>query len=176
MRPRESAVCPVKHVLGQPLVQQLALQERDEDGIHVDRRVCGLGWAPVSVHAPGSVVGTRRSVGGGRPAVEEISKHVEEDERLDVIAGAAGGIGTLIGLHSVSASPRALETAVACGDHLTAKAKPYQSGTGWLTTVAATQPVTGYSHGVASRTGSDRCPVVPGAGGMPHVPCLTPTS
>jgi lantibiotic modifying enzyme len=71
---------------------------------------------------------------------------IEQDEHLDLIAGAAGCIASLLSLYTVAPSPRTLEAAIHCGDHLLARAHPQQAGIGWPTVQQET-PLTGVAHG-----------------------------
>jgi type 2 lantibiotic biosynthesis protein LanM len=73
---------------------------------------------------------------------------IEGDQHLDVIAGAAGCIGSLLGLHQAQPSPDVLAAAVACGEHLLARAQRMEHGWGWCIP-AIGRPLTGFSHGTA---------------------------
>ena len=73
---------------------------------------------------------------------------ISRDEAIDVIGGAAGCIVALLSLYAVAPSESTLATAVQCGDHLIAHAKPQQSGIGWRTMLQET-PLTGFAHGNA---------------------------
>jgi lantibiotic modifying enzyme len=74
---------------------------------------------------------------------------IDSDGRFDIIAGAAGCIGSLLGLQRVSPSDRALAAAVRCGDRLLARARPMTRGIGWPPAGGGTQPLAGFSHGAA---------------------------
>jgi type 2 lantibiotic biosynthesis protein LanM len=80
--------------------------------------------------------------------VERLPPLIARDERLDVIYGSAGCILSLLSLHSVDPSPRTLEVAVRCGDHLRGTAQPMTRGVAW-TTLEAQPPLGGFSHGTA---------------------------
>lgn len=73
---------------------------------------------------------------------------IERDEELDVLSGAAGCIGALLTLHDRTASPRALDAAIRCGDRLIETARPMEEGIGWCTG-GRTRALTGFSHGAA---------------------------
>ena len=79
--------------------------------------------------------------------IARIAEVVGLDTALDVIAGSAGCIGSLLSLYRHSPSPRVLEVAMQCGDHLIAQAKTMDDGVGWLTHKLSERPVTGFSHG-----------------------------
>ncbi len=74
---------------------------------------------------------------------------IGQDEVLDIIGGAAGCSCALGSLYRATASQRALEAALQCGDHLLSRARKMPAGIGWDTQVKATQPLTGFSHGAA---------------------------
>jgi type 2 lantibiotic biosynthesis protein LanM len=80
--------------------------------------------------------------------VERLPPLIARDERLDVVYGSAGCILSLLSLHSVDPSPRTLEVAVRCGDHLRATAQPMARGVAW-TTLEGEQPLGGFSHGAS---------------------------
>lgn len=70
------------------------------------------------------------------------------DDSFDIMAGSAGCIAALLSLHAVTPSTRALEAALACGDHLLAHACPMQIGVGWKLRQQE-KPLTGLAHGNA---------------------------
>jgi type 2 lantibiotic biosynthesis protein LanM len=80
--------------------------------------------------------------------VEGIPDLIERDEILDVIAGSAGCIGSLLSLYQQKPSARTLAVAVQCGDRLLAQAQTMARGIGWRTAMMP-QPLTGFSHGAA---------------------------
>ncbi|MEM8997465.1 MAG: type 2 lanthipeptide synthetase LanM, partial [Acidobacteriota bacterium] len=73
---------------------------------------------------------------------------LERDRGLDVIAGSAGCIGGLLALHVKRPTSEILDAAVACGDHLLARAIDQEHGLGWPTG-EADRPLTGFAHGTA---------------------------
>jgi type 2 lantibiotic biosynthesis protein LanM len=73
---------------------------------------------------------------------------IAADKRLDVIYGSAGCILSLLSLHSVDPSPRTLNVAIRCGDHLRATARSMAQGVAW-TTLEGQPPLGGFSHGTA---------------------------
>jgi type 2 lantibiotic biosynthesis protein LanM len=81
--------------------------------------------------------------------VERLPPLIDDDEDLDLIGGAAGCIGGLIGLHRCSPSPRLLEVAVRCGDHLLSRARTMECGIAWDSRFPTLQPLTGFAHGNA---------------------------
>lgn len=74
---------------------------------------------------------------------------IEKDNRLDIIAGAAGAIVALLNLYRVQPSPQLLETAMQCGEHLLRRQTKMDVGSGWLNHIAPRVPLTGFSHGTA---------------------------
>jgi type 2 lantibiotic biosynthesis protein LanM len=74
---------------------------------------------------------------------------VGQDELLDIIAGAAGCIGSLISLYHCSPSDCTLKAAIQCGDRLIARAQLMEYGIGWEIQAAGTKPLAGFSHGAA---------------------------
>lgn len=81
--------------------------------------------------------------------VELLPGLIDKDEKLDIISGAAGCIGSLLCLYSCSPSERTLAAAIQCGDRLIALAQPMIQGMGWLAEGMGNKPLTGFSHGTA---------------------------
>src|SRR5947209_7754252 len=73
---------------------------------------------------------------------------ISRDEAIDVIGGSAGCIAALLSLYAVAPSQATLATAIQCGDHLIARARPQNTGIGWSTMLQET-PLTGFAHGNA---------------------------
>jgi len=80
--------------------------------------------------------------------VERLPSLIKQDDRFDIIGGAAGCIGSLLGLHHVSPSQRTLSVASQCGEHLITHAHPTEAGIGW-TVRDQTRPLSGVAHGAA---------------------------
>jgi type 2 lantibiotic biosynthesis protein LanM len=81
-------------------------------------------------------------------ALEVIPPLLEKDIFLDVITGAAGCIGVLVGLYQQHPTPQVLELAVKCGEHLLAQAQPQaQGGIAWRTFMPVSQAATGFGRG-----------------------------
>lgn len=74
---------------------------------------------------------------------------IVDDDRLDLIGGAAGAIMVLLGLHQVAPVESVLRTAIACGDHLIRRAQPVGPGLAWPCSEDVLAPLTGFAHGVA---------------------------
>ncbi len=74
---------------------------------------------------------------------------IPQDNHLDIIAGAAGFLASLLVLHHCRPRAAIVEAAIACGDHLLAKAEPMPHGIGWPAPFASDGPLTGFSHGAA---------------------------
>jgi type 2 lantibiotic biosynthesis protein LanM len=96
--------------------------------------------------------------------VELLPALIDQDERLDVVSGAAGCIVPLLNLHAARPCQRTLAAAIQCGDRLIARAQPAGDGLCWP--VRDLGPVAGFSHGAAgiawallalfARTGEER--------------------
>lgn len=72
---------------------------------------------------------------------------IAEDDRLDVLGGAAGAVLALLSLHAATGSSSALDAAAACGEHLL-RLRVGRSGYRTWRTIAD-HPLTGFSHGAA---------------------------
>ena len=81
--------------------------------------------------------------------LDPIAKLIDRDRTFDVIGGAAGCVLALRSLHRCRPSPRIVEIARACGEHLIRSAQPMGHGIGWLCGGKATAPLTGFAHGNA---------------------------
>jgi type 2 lantibiotic biosynthesis protein LanM len=73
---------------------------------------------------------------------------IEKDDHLDIIAGSAGCIASLLSLYAVAPPERILTAAIQCGDHLIAHAQPMHEGIGWYTLPQQTA-LAGFAHGGA---------------------------
>jgi class II lanthipeptide synthase len=82
-------------------------------------------------------------------AAERIPELIERDDVLDIIGGAAGSIGTLLGLYRSGGSASALDAAIRCGEHLLERARPAGEGLAWPAGFGSQKPLTGFSHGAA---------------------------
>lgn len=80
--------------------------------------------------------------------VERLSALIPKDDQHDIINGSAGCILSLLSLYAVDNSPRTLEVAVQCGDHLLATARAMPEGTAWEA-LRDQPPLGGFSHGTA---------------------------
>lgn len=74
---------------------------------------------------------------------------IQQDKQFDVIGGSAGCIASLLCLYRHRPSPQILATAYACGEHLLAHQHSSNQGIGWIIPTFSTEPLTGFSHGVA---------------------------
>jgi type 2 lantibiotic biosynthesis protein LanM len=81
--------------------------------------------------------------------VELLPALIEKDEKLDIINGVAGCLGSLISLYRCQPSQRTLAAAILCGDHLIAHAQSMEHGIGWVLKGVGTKPLSGFSHGAA---------------------------
>jgi type 2 lantibiotic biosynthesis protein LanM len=80
---------------------------------------------------------------------EQIPPLVEGDDRLDIVAGAAGCIASLLALRECTPSPRILDIATRAGEHLLKHARTIDQGVGWLIPGGPPRPLAGFAHGGA---------------------------
>lgn len=80
--------------------------------------------------------------------VERLPALIDRDDLLDVIAGSAGCIGSLLTLYQWRPAERTLAVAVQCGERLLATAQTMAQGIGWGA-ARIPQPLAGFSHGAA---------------------------
>jgi type 2 lantibiotic biosynthesis protein LanM len=85
-------------------------------------------------------------------AAEEVTRWlpglIEDDKDVDIMAGAAGCLTSLLSLYTIFPPQDILELAIHCGDHLLGCAQPMQAGMGWKVPSQET-PLTGLAHGAA---------------------------
>jgi type 2 lantibiotic biosynthesis protein LanM len=80
---------------------------------------------------------------------------IEQDERLDIMAGTAGCIVGLLCLHgcleqlSPDSGRQELAAACLCGEHLLSRARAMPRGLGWAPAFPARGPLAGYPYGAA---------------------------
>jgi type 2 lantibiotic biosynthesis protein LanM len=84
-----------------------------------------------------------------RATVELLPPLIERDEHLDIIAGTAGCLGSLLSLHRHAPAGRILAVARQCGERLLARAKAMPQGVAWLIPIAKDRALSGFAHGVA---------------------------
>ncbi len=80
--------------------------------------------------------------------IERLPAFIAKDNQLDIIGGSAGCILSLLSLYALHPSPRILEIAIQCGDHLLATAQPMTEGIAWET-IRQEPPLGGFAHGAA---------------------------
>ncbi len=80
---------------------------------------------------------------------EQIPPLIEQNDRLDIVAGAAGCIGSLLALSECSPSPRILDIATRAGEHLLRHAQTMDRGVGWIIPGFPPKPLPGFAHGGA---------------------------
>ena len=80
---------------------------------------------------------------------EQVPPLIEHDDRLDIVAGAAGCIGSLLALNECSPSPRIMEIATRAGEHLLRHAQTMDRGVGWVIPGGPPKPLAGFAHGGA---------------------------
>ncbi len=95
--------------------------------------------------------------------VAVLAGFIDQDETFSVVRGAAGAIGSLLAFHRCAPLNKALQAAIACGDHLIASARPVpdpqvplgegdrgsEGGLGWVIPRFGPRPLTGFGHGAA---------------------------
>ncbi len=81
--------------------------------------------------------------------VQTIAGFVAQDENYTISDGAAGAILALLGCDHSLSTPLALETAIACGDHLLSSSQVQENGLAWSNPNRDPQPLLGYAHGAA---------------------------
>jgi type 2 lantibiotic biosynthesis protein LanM len=82
-------------------------------------------------------------------AVEFLQARIETDQQFDLLGGAAGSIISLLCFYRYRPSPKTLQAAIQCGDHLLAQAQSMNQGIGWISRGIGTRPLTGFAHGNA---------------------------
>jgi type 2 lantibiotic biosynthesis protein LanM len=116
-------------------------------------RYIGLyqGWGGVlyAIAHLGVLWNDSRMLEEGEKLVEIIASKVAEDNDLDAVVGSAGAVMALLAFHRACGSERAREVALACGEHLVARALPVGPGCAWRTAIGGEDLPTGYAHGAA---------------------------
>jgi type 2 lantibiotic biosynthesis protein LanM len=74
---------------------------------------------------------------------------IEPDEILDITAGAAGCLASLLAFYRCRPAEPALAAAIQCGERLIALARPVEGGLGWSPSLPGARPLAGFSHGAA---------------------------
>ena len=98
----------------------------------VDRRLRRLGRDHLHADAPGAPVGRAGAAGRGRGDRRPAPGPDRAGRAVDIIAGAAGCIGGLLGLQRCVPPIARSAAAIRCGDRLLARAQPMTQGIGWL--------------------------------------------
>jgi type 2 lantibiotic biosynthesis protein LanM len=80
---------------------------------------------------------------------QRAARVIDQDEHLDIMGGAAGCIGGLLALYSLTGSRGVCSTAIQCGDWLLRRSSEQEQGIAWENGIPATKPLTGFSHGAA---------------------------
>jgi type 2 lantibiotic biosynthesis protein LanM len=109
----------------------------------------GLGGAIYTMTQLGTLWNQSDLLDKAEGIVELLPALIEQDEELDFIGGAAGCIGSLLGLYRCKPSQHILNTAIQCGDHLLAQAQSVKQLNGWISKTITDVPLTGFSHGAA---------------------------
>jgi lantibiotic modifying enzyme len=79
--------------------------------------------------------------------VEIIAGLVAQDDQFDIGRGSAGAIVTLLALHRGVAYDKALDVAIACGDHLLTSAVQTEQGLRWIISSSSVKPKKDLLHG-----------------------------
>ncbi|HWN43881.1 MAG TPA: type 2 lanthipeptide synthetase LanM family protein, partial [Thermoanaerobaculia bacterium] len=74
---------------------------------------------------------------------------IDRDEHNDLIAGTAGCLLSLLGLHRARPSEAVRDLALRCGERLVERARPMERGLGWVVSIVGPRPVGGMSHGAS---------------------------
>ncbi|NET01233.1 MAG: type 2 lantipeptide synthetase LanM [Sphaerospermopsis sp. SIO1G1] len=81
--------------------------------------------------------------------LKKIPPLIEQDQQLDITAGAAGCIGSLFSFYKIFPDQYILDIAIQCGQHLLTQAQTQNTGIGWQSPAGENQPLTGFAHGSA---------------------------
>jgi type 2 lantibiotic biosynthesis protein LanM len=129
---------------------RLQLENRPDDDPGLASIGAFQGWGGIvwTIAQLGHLWRDRDLLAAAEAMVERFPALLADDQDLDLIGGAAGGILGLLALHQAGGSVRALEVAIQAGERLLELAEPWGSGLGWRTRLAAERPQTGISHGV----------------------------
>jgi type 2 lantibiotic biosynthesis protein LanM len=84
-----------------------------------------------------------------REFAEQLPPLIDQDDRLDIIEGAAGCIGSLLALNECSPSPRIRSVARQAGEHLLTRAETMDRGLGWVVPSLGSRAAAGFAHGCA---------------------------
>ena len=80
--------------------------------------------------------------------IASLQGSIARDRAFDIIGGAAGYLCVLSDYYQITRSSIARQSAIACAEHLLAKAQRFPQGIGWISP-GANAPLTGFSHGVS---------------------------
>ena len=126
----------------------------------------GLGGVVYTLTHLGALWNDRQLLEQADRIIHTLPALIEGDSHWDVISGAAGCVGALLANYDHTGSSAALDAAVCCGERLLQRATPVGPGLGWVAPTLSSQPLTGFSHGVAGiawallglaqRTGDER--------------------
>jgi type 2 lantibiotic biosynthesis protein LanM len=108
------------------------------------------GWIHALTHV-GVLWNDDRLLARAVDLVSVLLRALDDAVTVDFIGGAAGAIRPLLNLYELTRSDEVLSAAVACGEHILARAEPQAAGVGW-TSPAGPVPLTGFSHGAAGVT------------------------
>lgn len=78
-----------------------------------------------------------------------VTAHIDADQNLDIIGGAAGCIGGLAALYRTTRDDSLLPLIARCADHLLSTAQPTTAGRGWVVPGMGGLPLAGFSHGAS---------------------------
>jgi type 2 lantibiotic biosynthesis protein LanM len=109
----------------------------------------GWGGMIYSLNRLGQILETPALIDEAEGLLERLGALIPRDKSWDIIAGSAGCALALRGLHLYRPSPRIVELARDCGEHLIENAQAIGGGLGWLFNADTKTPLTGYAHGSA---------------------------
>lgn len=81
--------------------------------------------------------------------IPHLEARIDDDAELDVIGGSAGCLLSALALHPLLATDEALNLADRCANRILQTAKRLDGGIAWETSMKATAPLLGFSHGAA---------------------------
>ncbi len=109
----------------------------------------GLGGLVHTLGLAGHLLGEPALVGKASRVARLLEPgRIREDRRLDVVAGSAGALLALAGLHELTGEEWLLDRAGICAEHLVDRQVPSSDGAGGWPTIHD-RPVAGFAHGAS---------------------------
>lgn len=128
-----------------------AARQVEDDGGPLEGLGLWNGWGGL-VYAfthLGVLWGDDRLLDQAEEFARRLAPQLVDDDLLDLVAGAAGAVAAVLGLHAVRPSDELVEIARAGGDRLLETAEPQAAGLGWRMPLAGDRALAGISHGAA---------------------------